>query len=146
MTTAQVVETSVAVNNNSPIQDYVHSDDQTPPTFEMPPGFKPFTIIIIIIIITRRQTRKENRYFLGLGVEWHQHYLISIIWPHVYRICKKNAPQKMWYMNRFWTLHLVLNDHLYKYTAETRFYDRRFNDSRWYGFHGFLCPGKSYSE
>ena len=33
-------------------------------------------------------------------------------------------------MNRFWTLHLVLNDHLYKYTAETRFYDRRFNDIR----------------
>ena len=29
MTTAQVVETSVTVNNNSPIQDYVHPDDQT---------------------------------------------------------------------------------------------------------------------
>ena len=40
MTTAQVVETSVTVNNNSPIQDYVHPDDQTQP------------IIIIIIIIT----------------------------------------------------------------------------------------------
>ena len=26
MTTAQVVETSVTVNNNSPIQDYVHPD------------------------------------------------------------------------------------------------------------------------
>ena len=34
MTTAQVVETSVTVNNNSPIQDYVHADDQTQPTFE----------------------------------------------------------------------------------------------------------------
>ena len=44
MTTAQVVETSVTVNNNSPIQDYVHRDDQTQPTFEMTPGFKPFTI------------------------------------------------------------------------------------------------------
>ena len=43
MTTAQVVETSVTVNNNSPIQDYVHPDDQTQPTFEMTPGFKPFT-------------------------------------------------------------------------------------------------------
>ena len=33
MTTAQVVETeSVTVNNNSPIQDYVHPDDQTQPT------------------------------------------------------------------------------------------------------------------
>ena len=44
MTTAQVVETSVTVNNNSPIQDYVHLDDQTQPTFEVTPGFKPFTI------------------------------------------------------------------------------------------------------
>ena len=33
MTTAQVVETSVTVNNKSPIQDYVHPDDQTQPTF-----------------------------------------------------------------------------------------------------------------
>ena len=35
MTTAQVVETSVTVNNNSPIQDYVHQDDQTQPTLLM---------------------------------------------------------------------------------------------------------------
>ena len=42
MTTAQVVERSVTVNNKSPIQDYVHPDDQTQP-FEMTPGFKPFT-------------------------------------------------------------------------------------------------------
>ena len=42
MTTAQVVEMSVTVNN-SPIQDYVHPDDQTQPTFEMTPGFKPST-------------------------------------------------------------------------------------------------------
>ena len=34
MTTAQIVETSVTVNNNSPIQDYDHPDDQTQPTFE----------------------------------------------------------------------------------------------------------------
>ena len=43
MTTAQDVETSVTVNNNSSIQDYVHPDDQTQPTREMTPGFKPFT-------------------------------------------------------------------------------------------------------
>ena len=35
MTNAQVVETSVTVNNNGPIQDDVHPDDQTQPTFEM---------------------------------------------------------------------------------------------------------------
>ena len=34
MTTAQAVETSVTVNNNSPIQDYVHPDDQTQAIFE----------------------------------------------------------------------------------------------------------------
>ena len=34
MTTAQVVETSVTVNNNSPIQDFLHTDDQIQPTFE----------------------------------------------------------------------------------------------------------------
>ena len=48
MTTAQVVETSVTVNNNSPIQDYVHPDDQTQATFETTPGFKPYTIKTII--------------------------------------------------------------------------------------------------
>ena len=43
MTTTQDVETSVTVNNNSPIQDYIHLDNQTQPTFETTPGFKPFT-------------------------------------------------------------------------------------------------------
>ena len=50
VTTAQVVETSVTVNNNTPIQDYVlyvHPENQTQPTFEMTPGFKPFTIQMI---------------------------------------------------------------------------------------------------
>ena len=46
MTTAQVVERSVTV---SPIQDCVHPDDQTQPTFEMTPGFKPFTVLLIAI-------------------------------------------------------------------------------------------------
>ena len=48
MTTAQVVETSVTINNNSPIQDYVHPDDQTQ-TFEMTPGLKPFTVVEVSI-------------------------------------------------------------------------------------------------
>ena len=38
MTTAQVVETSDTVNNNSPIQDFVHPDDQTQPTFDITKG------------------------------------------------------------------------------------------------------------
>ena len=48
MTIAQDVETSVTVNNNNPIQDYVHPDDHTQPTHEMTPGFKPFTIFCIV--------------------------------------------------------------------------------------------------
>ena len=48
MTTAQVIETSVTVNNNSPIQDYVHPDDQTQAIFEMTPGFKPFNLFIML--------------------------------------------------------------------------------------------------
>ena len=55
VTTAQVVEMSVTINNNSPIQDYIHSDDHAQPTYEMTLGLKYFTIIkkitIIIIII-----------------------------------------------------------------------------------------------
>ena len=37
------VEFTVTANNNSPIQDYAHRNDQTQPTFEMTSGFKPFT-------------------------------------------------------------------------------------------------------
>ena len=46
MTTAQVAETSVTVNNNSLVQDYTHPHDHAPPTYEMAPGFTPFKIII----------------------------------------------------------------------------------------------------
>ena len=46
MIAAQVVETSVTVNNNSPIQDYVHPDDHTQATHEMTPGFNsPLTMV-----------------------------------------------------------------------------------------------------
>ena len=49
MTTPQVVERSVTVNNNSPIQDYVDPDDHIQPTYEMTPGFKPFTVLELFI-------------------------------------------------------------------------------------------------
>ena len=55
MTTAQVVETSLTVNNNSLIQDYVHPDDQAQPTFQMTPGFKPFTVLTV-----KTSIRKEE--------------------------------------------------------------------------------------
>ena len=40
MSTAQVV------NNDIPIQDNVHPDDHAQPTYETTPGFKPFTVSI----------------------------------------------------------------------------------------------------
>ena len=46
MATAQVVETSVTVNN-SPTQDYVHLDDHAQSTYEMTPGFKPFAKLLM---------------------------------------------------------------------------------------------------
>ena len=67
--TAQVVETSVTVNNNSPLQQYVHPDDQTQPTFELTPGFKPFTLkkilaipfsMTFIILRNREETLKTS--------------------------------------------------------------------------------------
>ena len=60
MTTAQIVKTSVTVNNSSPIQDYVHPDDQSQPTFEMISGFKPFTVLMLVIIF---ETRVNSLYF-----------------------------------------------------------------------------------
>ena len=59
MTTAQVVETSVTVNNDSPIQDYVHPDDQSQPTFEMTPGFKPFTVTVVVILTSHATVCKQ---------------------------------------------------------------------------------------
>ena len=46
ITTAQVAETSVTVNNNSPFPDCVHPDDHTQPTYEMISGFKPYKVLI----------------------------------------------------------------------------------------------------
>ena len=46
MTTAQVVETSVTVNN-CPIRDFIHPDDHVPPNFETTPGFQPFTVVTV---------------------------------------------------------------------------------------------------
>ena len=75
MTSAQVVETSVTVTNNSPSRDYSHADDQTTQTTETP-GFKPFTIIkirritrvFILLYLTRRVSSCTcfSRHFCGL--------------------------------------------------------------------------------
>ena len=56
MITAQVVETSV---DNSPIQDYFPPDDHTQPSYEMTPGFKPFTMIMLMTM-TMNKVRIET--------------------------------------------------------------------------------------
>ena len=64
-------KTSVTVNN-SPIQDYVHPDDHAPPTYEMIPGFKPFTIISLL------QFNSDTAFvclFVCLFVHWASFHL-----------------------------------------------------------------------
>ena len=64
MTTAQVVKKSVTINNNnSPIQDYIHLDDHTQPTFEMTSGFKPFTTTNLLYITSLNQTYTNHSPF-----------------------------------------------------------------------------------
>ena len=70
MTTAQVVETSVTVNNNCPVQDHVYPDEQTQPTFEMTPGFKPFTVLVCVSRVSLAWLRgNRDDCFAGPG-EW----------------------------------------------------------------------------
>ena len=49
MTSAQVVETSVIVNNNSSFQNYTNPDDHTQQTTDTP-GFKSFTVKIHFVV------------------------------------------------------------------------------------------------
>ena len=71
MTTAQAVETSVTVNNNSPIQDYVQPDDQTQPTFESAAKLQIIERLIEktwargwVILVVRTKWRNSRRYIL----------------------------------------------------------------------------------
>ena len=49
MTSAQVVETSVTVNNNRPVQDYVHPNDHTQPTYNLFGRFGGLCIVRVIV-------------------------------------------------------------------------------------------------
>ena len=66
MTTAQVVETSVTVNN-SPIHDCIHPDDLAEPTYEMISGLKPFPV---------------QEYYLPLKVFVRTRYPANMSFPH----------------------------------------------------------------
>ena len=58
---------STDVKNNSPIQDYVQPDDQTQPTFDMTPGFKPFTVLYVnmLFIVGKHSAATESMYLSG---------------------------------------------------------------------------------
>jgi len=58
MTSAQVVETSVNVITNSASQDYTHPDDYNLPSYDMTPGFKPFTVLSFL----SRQLFHQHKY------------------------------------------------------------------------------------
>ena len=68
MTSAQVVETLVKVTPNSPSQDYTHPDDHNLRTYDITPGFKPFTVYLTFITGTsqtastsqQKATEKKN--------------------------------------------------------------------------------------
>ena len=59
ITTAQVVETSVTVNN-SPIQDYVHPDNHPQLTYGMTPRFKPYKILNFVVLFYRADSDPCN--------------------------------------------------------------------------------------
>ena len=75
MTTTQDVETSVTVNNNSPIQDYVQTRTmKLNLTFDMTPGFKPFTVIkefsIFLSHIRLQKQHSSLVYWLKICKVW----------------------------------------------------------------------------
>ena len=66
MTTTHVVETSVTVNNNSPIQDYVHPDDQTQPTLLL------WLLLLLLLLLFRNFTRLDD-------TSWYSVVLFSLL-------------------------------------------------------------------
>ena len=69
MTTLQVVEMSITINN-SPIQDYIHPQDYTQPTYELTPGFKCFTVLESTKtkrVKNQGSTRKCNSFYVHVS-------------------------------------------------------------------------------
>ena len=60
MTSAQVVETSVNVNNNSSFHNYPSPDDHTRQTTNTH-GFKPFTEETLIVFLTVKTCKMNKR-------------------------------------------------------------------------------------
>ena len=56
--------------NNSPIQDYVHPDDQTQPTLEMTAGFKPFKYFLLLFYDWCQSLSVLLAFLIRNGYEW----------------------------------------------------------------------------
>ena len=54
-------------SSSSPIQDYVHPGDLTQPTFEMTPGFKPFTMVLLLLIDVKYFSLSGAIFFFVFG-------------------------------------------------------------------------------
>jgi len=78
MFTAQIVETSVTVNNNSPIQDYVHPDDHTQPTYEITPGFKP-SILNVQLCLLCLDSRQSWGYCFHTSMVYYRSYSLCFL-------------------------------------------------------------------
>ena len=100
-------------NNNSPIQDYVHPDDQTQPLFEMTPGFKPFTICIYF-------QRNINKYlYLYQLRENLQSWLKLLTWKTSWKRKMQYAVQKNCSFPAFYCrFHSILHNLFKKSTIE----------------------------
>ena len=104
MTTAQVAETSVTVNNNSPIQDYVHPDDQTQP-FEMTPGFKPFTAVQMCCVKMCCKSRRSKSIEIDIG---NQSISVDLIRRLISEIDRNRSQKKIIY--RLLSIFVIVND------------------------------------
>ena len=67
---------SVTVNN-SPIQDYVHPDNHTQPSYEMTPVFKPFTIIIVLSFALQNMPALETNQYCIFLLHQCLHFVFS---------------------------------------------------------------------
>ena len=82
---------SVTVNNNSLIQDHDHLDNQTQPTFEMTPGFKPFTVLHTMLV-----TYDSRKYKIVLSKSAFSESNCTIQGIEIYPVKKKM-------FSTFWT-------------------------------------------
>ena len=76
MTSAQVVETSVTVTDNSPFQDYPHLDDHTTRS-TVTPGFKPFTVIMLFAALNNNGICHTY----GVRLQWLMCHILDCLDP-----------------------------------------------------------------